>query len=55
MGFEISLAIGMFTAIVLALVVINLVAGFQILGTLMSVGLMMLPAASARFSADCCD
>lgn len=33
----------------LALVVINLVAGFQILGTLMSVGLMMLPAASARF------
>lgn len=33
----------------LALVVMNLVAGFQILGTLMSVGLMMLPAASARF------
>jgi zinc/manganese transport system permease protein len=33
----------------LALVVINMVAGFQILGTLMSVGLMMLPAASARF------
>ncbi|ATA18975.1 zinc/manganese transport system permease protein [Gibbsiella quercinecans] len=33
----------------LALVVLNLVAGFQILGTLMSVGLMMLPAASARF------
>ncbi|AEW44520.1 high-affinity zinc transport system permease protein [Serratia symbiotica str. 'Cinara cedri'] len=33
----------------LALVVINLVAGFQILGTLMSVGLMMLPAASAYF------
>lgn len=33
----------------LALVVVNLVAGFQILGTLMSVGLMMLPAASARF------
>ena len=32
----------------LALVVVNLVAGFQILGTLMSVGLMMLPAASAR-------
>ncbi|NIG62424.1 MAG: metal ABC transporter permease [Serratia symbiotica] len=36
-------------AMFLALVVINLVAGFQILGTLMSVGLMMLPAASARF------
>ncbi|MEB6337646.1 metal ABC transporter permease [Serratia rhizosphaerae] len=35
--------------IFLALVVINLVAGFQILGTLMSVGVMMLPAASARF------
>jgi len=35
--------------IFLALGVINLVAGFQILGTLMSVGLMMLPAASARF------
>jgi len=33
----------------LALVVFNLVAGFQILGTLMSVGLLMLPAASARF------
>ncbi|CUR53763.1 ABC-transporter metal-binding family protein [Serratia symbiotica] len=33
----------------LFLVVINLVAGFQILGTLMSVGLMMVPAASARF------
>lgn len=31
------------------LVVLNLVAGFQILGTLMSVGLMMLPAASAGF------
>jgi zinc/manganese transport system permease protein len=30
------------------LVVLNLVAGFQVLGTLMSVGLMMLPAASAR-------
>ncbi|RPE03601.1 metal ABC transporter permease [Candidatus Pantoea deserta] len=33
----------------LMLVVLNLVAGFQVLGTLMSVGLMMLPAASARF------
>jgi zinc/manganese transport system permease protein len=27
----------------------NLVAGFQALGTLMAVGLMMLPATSARF------
>jgi zinc/manganese transport system permease protein len=33
----------------LGLVVINLVGGFQALGTLLSVGLMMLPAASARF------
>lgn len=32
----------------LVLVVLNLVAGFQALGTLMAVGLMMLPAASAR-------
>ena len=32
----------------LMLVVINLVAGFQALGTLMAVGLMMLPAVSAR-------
>ncbi len=32
----------------LVLVVINLVAGFQALGTLMAVGLMMLPAAAAR-------
>ena len=35
--------------IFLTLVVLNLVAGFQVLGTLMSVGLMMLPAASSRF------
>jgi zinc/manganese transport system permease protein len=33
----------------LILVVVNLVAGFQALGTLMAVGLMMLPAAAARF------
>jgi zinc/manganese transport system permease protein len=33
----------------LCLVVLNLVAGFQALGTLLSVGLMMLPAAAARF------
>ncbi len=37
----------------LALVVLNLVGGFHALGTLMAVGLMMLPAAAARFwSAD---
>jgi zinc/manganese transport system permease protein len=33
----------------LAIVVLNLVGGFQALGTLMAVGLMMLPAAAARF------
>jgi len=33
----------------LMLLVLNLVAGFQALGTLMAVGLMMLPAAAARF------
>jgi len=36
-------------ALFLTLVVLNLVAGFQALGTLMAVGLMMLPAAAARF------
>jgi zinc/manganese transport system permease protein len=35
--------------IFLALVVFNLVAGFQVLGTLMVVGMMMLPAAASRF------
>ena len=33
----------------LTLVVINLVSGFHALGTLMAVGIMILPAASARF------
>lgn len=33
----------------LALAVLNLVAGFHALGTLMAVGIMILPAASARF------
>jgi zinc/manganese transport system permease protein len=37
-----------FHIIFLILVVLNLVAGFQALGTLMAVGLMMLPAAAAR-------
>ena len=40
---------GLVHTLFLALVVINLVAGFQALGTLMAVGLMMLPAAAARF------
>jgi zinc/manganese transport system permease protein len=35
--------------IFLALVVINLVSGFQALGTLLAVGLMVLPAGTARF------
>ena len=36
----------------LGLVVLNLVGGFQTLGTLLSVGLMILPAAAARFWAE---
>jgi len=36
----------------LVLVVINLVAGFHALGTLLAVGFMVLPAASARFWVD---
>ncbi|WP_434779800.1 metal ABC transporter permease [Neisseria sp. Ec49-e6-T10] len=39
---------GLWHVLFLMLVVINLVAGFQALGTLMSVGLMMLPAITAR-------
>ncbi len=35
----------------LSLVVLNLVGGFHALGTLLAVGLMMLPAATARFFA----
>jgi zinc/manganese transport system permease protein len=38
--------------IFLVLVVLNLVAGFQALGTLMAVGIMLLPAITARFWAD---
>jgi len=40
---------GLVHTLFLTLVVLNLVAGFQALGTLMAVGLMMLPAAAARF------
>jgi zinc/manganese transport system permease protein len=40
---------GLYHAIFLVLVVLNLVASFQALGTLMAVGLMMVPAAAARF------
>jgi zinc/manganese transport system permease protein len=38
--------------IFLVLVVLNLVAGFQALGTLMAVGIMLLPAVTARFWAE---
>jgi zinc/manganese transport system permease protein len=38
--------------IFLVLVVLNLVAGFQTLGTLMAVGIMLLPAVAARFWAE---
>ncbi len=40
---------GLVHAVFMVLVVLNLVAGYQALGTLLSVGIMMLPAASARF------
>lgn len=40
---------GVYHLAFMMLVVLNLVAGFQALGTLMAVGLMMLPAATARF------
>ncbi len=40
---------GVFHLLFLILVVVNLVASFQALGTLMAVGLMMLPAVAARF------
>ena len=39
----------LYHGIFLTLVVLNLVAGFQSLGSLMAVGLMMLPATAARF------
>ncbi len=38
----------MFHGLFLALLVLNPVAGFQVLGTLMAVGVMMLPAVAAR-------
>lgn len=40
---------GWIHALFLVLLVMTLVAGFQVLGTLMVVGIMMLPAAAARF------
>ena len=46
---SVSRAGGVAHLVFLGLVVLNLVAGFQALGTLLSVGMMMLPAASAPF------
>lgn len=40
--------VGVWHLVFLVLVVLNLVSGFQALGTLMAVGLMMLPAITAR-------
>jgi zinc/manganese transport system permease protein len=40
---------GYYQVIFLGLVVLNLVSGFATLGTLLSLGIMMLPAISARF------
>jgi zinc/manganese transport system permease protein len=40
---------GVYHTVFLVLVVLNMVSGFQALGTLMSVGLMMLPATAVRF------
>lgn len=45
---SVSRAGGPTQLIFLALVVLNLVAGFHALGTLLAVGMMMLPAAAAR-------
>lgn len=40
---------GLVHTVFLGLVVLNMVSGFQAMGTLMAVGLMMLPATAARF------
>jgi zinc/manganese transport system permease protein len=40
---------GMLHALLMCLVAVNLVAGFRAFGALMTVGLMMIPAAGARF------
>lgn len=40
---------GAYHIVFMVLVVLNLVAGFQAMGTLMAVGMMMLPATAARF------
>ena len=45
--------IGDWIKVILAIVVMNLVAGFHALGTLMAVGIMMLQAAAARAHRRC--
>jgi zinc/manganese transport system permease protein len=40
---------GVFHLLLMGLIALNLVAGFRAFGALMTVGLMMLPAAAARF------
>ncbi len=40
---------GIYHVLFLVLVVLNLVAGFQALGTMMAVGLMIVPAVASRF------
>jgi zinc/manganese transport system permease protein len=46
---SVSRAGGAAHVVFLALVVLNLVGGFQVLGTLLAVGMMMLPAITSRF------
>ena len=46
---SVSRTSGLAHGTLLVLVVVNLVGGFQALGTLLAVGLMILPAAAARF------
>jgi len=46
---SVSRAGGAAHVVFLALVVVNLVGGFQVLGTLLAVGMMMLPAIASRF------
>lgn len=46
---SVSRSAGMVHYVFLLLMVVNLVAGFHAIGTLMAVGMMVLPAAAARF------
>ncbi|MCY4414036.1 MAG: metal ABC transporter permease [Alphaproteobacteria bacterium] len=46
---QVSKKVGVYHTMFLILIVCNLIAGFQTIGTLLSVGLMVLPAIIARF------